>query len=527
MKIITAQEAAGLIADGSTVAIGGFGAYGCPDQLLDAVVQRHRTCGHPAALTVFTGIGTGNNTDDNVGLNRLCDDGLMETLIAAHLANCPKIGRMVGENRLAAYVLPLGVVAHLLRAIAGKQPGVLTHVGLGTFADATQDACRANDRARAQGRTVVERIDVGGKQQLFYPAFPVDACLIRATYADEDGCLSFDHEALTGLELEMALAVHNSGGKVFAQVEDVVARGSLHPKKVRIHHTLVDYVIKASPEFHTQSYATPRYRPELSGEIRIPTAAIEPLPLDIRKVIARRGAMELRDGMVMNLGIGIPSGVGAVANEEGIAHTTLSLESGPIGGVPVAGVGFAAAVNPQSIMSLSETFDFYDGGGLNMTCLGAAEIDRNGNVNVSSFNRRCTGPGGFINISQSTPKVYFMCAFTAGKTEIQVGDGKLSIRKDGAGVKFVEKVQQVTFSADYARQTGQEVLYITERAVFRLTDGGIQLVELAPGADLQRDVLDQMGFRPLIAPELRTMDSRLFQERPMGIKFENSKEELS
>ena len=245
MKIITAQEAAGLIADGSTVAIGGFGAYGCPDQLLDAVVQRHRTCGHPAALTVFTGIGTGNNTDDNVGLNRLCDDGLMETLIAAHLANCPKIGRMVGENRLAAYVLPLGVVAHLLRAIAGKQPGVLTHVGLGTFADATQDACRANDRARAQGRTVVERIDVGGKQQLFYPAFPVDACLIRATYADEDGCLSFDHEALTGLELEMALAVHNSGGKVFAQVEDVVARGSLHPKKVRIHHTLVDYVIES------------------------------------------------------------------------------------------------------------------------------------------------------------------------------------------------------------------------------------------------------------------------------------------
>lgn len=517
MNIITAKEAAALLTDGSTVAIGGFGAYGCPDQLLDGLVQCHQSMGHPRRLTVFTGIGTGNNTTDNIGLNRLADNDLVETVIAAHLANCPKMGRMVGENGVAAYVLPLGVVAHLLKAMAGHKPGVVTHVGMGTFADPAEDGCRANQKAWDQGRTVVERVTLGGQERLFYPVFPLDACFIRATYADEDGNLSFDHEALTGLELEMALAVHNNGGKVFAQVESIVQRGSLHPKKVRVHHSVVDYVIKAAPEYHRQSYATDLYRPELSGETRIPTDTVAPLPLDIRKVIARRGAMELQPGMVINLGIGIPSGVGSVANEEGITGITLSLESGPVGGVPVAGVGFAAAVNAECIAPLSDTFDFYDGGGLDMTCLGAAEIDQFGNVNVSSFNGRCTGPGGFINISQNTPEVCFLFAFTAGKNDICAEDGKLEIRQDGKGVKFVDKVGQITFSADYAREVGQKVLYITERAVFRLAAGGLELIELAPGVDLQRDVLDQMSFKPLISPNLKLMDDRLFRAQRMGL----------
>lgn len=517
MNIISPAEAAGLLPDGAALAIGGFGSYGCPDQLLNAVAQSYHTGGHPANLTIFTGIGTGDNTDSDRGLNRLAEDGLIGTLVAAHLANCPRIGRLVGADRFPAYVIPLGVAAHLLRAIAGKKPGVLTRVGMGTFLDPRQDACCANAKAKAQGRKLVEQVMLDGRAQLFYPTFPLDACFIRATYADEDGNLSFDHEALTGLELEMALAVHNSGGTVFAQVEEIVQRGSLPPKLVRVHHSLVDYVVKADPEYHRQGYATDIYRPELSGEARRPADAVAPLPLDLRKVIARRGAMELRPGMVINLGIGIPSCVGPVASEEGIAGTTLSLESGPLGGIPMAGVGFAAAMNPECIAALSDTFDFYDGGGLDMTCLGAAEIDRAGNVNVSSFNGRCTGPGGFINISQNTPKVCFLSAFTAGSADIRVENGGLSIRTDGTGVKFVEAVQQITFSADYARQTGQEVLYITERAVFRLGADGPELAELAPGADLERDVLAHMAFRPPISPALRLMDPKLFRPEPMGL----------
>lgn len=517
MKVITAKEAAGLIPGGATVAVGGFGSYGCPDELLAVLADAHRETGTPDNLTVVTGIGTGDNSEEDIGLNRLSGDGLIGTLIAAHLANCPRIGKLVGANRFPAFVLPLGVAAHLFRAIAGGQPGVLTHVGLGTFVDPREDACCANEKARAQGRRLVERVDINGKTSLLYPSFPIDVCLIRATYADTDGNLSFAHEALTGLELEMALAVHNSGGKVIVQVESLVERGSLKPKEVRIHHALVDYVVVAQPEYHRQGYAGSAYRPELSGEVRGPVEALEPLPLDVRKVIARRGVMELRPNMVINLGIGIPSGVGSVANEEGISGTTLSLESGPMGGVPVAGVGFAAAVNAESIQSLSATFDLYDGGGLDMTCLGAAEIDREGNVNVSSFNGRCTGPGGFINISQSTPKVCFMFAFTAGKSDIVPGDGRLDIRQDGKGVKFVEHVQQITFSARYARQTGQEVLYITERCVFRLTDNGLELTELAPGVDLQKDVLDQMGFVPKLADTITPMDQRLFRVEPMGL----------
>ena len=269
-----------------------------------------------------------------------------------------------------------------------------------------------------------------------------------------------------------------------------------------------------------QNYAGTGYQPALTGETRCPVGAIAPMPMGVRKVIARRGALELRQGCVINLGIGIPSGVGSVANEEGIApHTTLSLESGPIGGVPVEGVGFAGSMNPEVINSICDTFDLYDGGFLDMTFLGAAEIDQYGNVNVSKFGPRCPGPGGFINISQNTPRVFFLGSFTAGKSQIGVRDGRLDIVQDGPGVKFLKQVQQITFSADYARKTGQEVTYITERAVFKLVEGGLMLTELAPGADLERDVLARMEFRPLLADEIKPMDARIFREETMGLQL--------
>lgn len=519
VKFITPEQAAELVQDGCTAALGGFGSYCGPDALLDALSRRFQETGRPAGITVITGISTGDNTQEDVGMNRIAHEGLIHTIIAGHLANPPRISAMAAADQLAAYTLPLGVVAQLFRAIAGKKPGVITRVGLGTFADPRQEGCKANGRARSQGREVVQLLSLNGAEYLFYPSFPLDICFLRGTYADEDGNISVEHEGLTGTELEIAAAVHNCGGIVVVQVEDIVQRGSIHPRKVRIHNTLVDYVVKSpSAALHMQNYANTTYQPSLTGETRCPVDAIAPMKMGIRKVIARRGAMELKPGCVINLGIGIPSGVGAVANEEGIAaQTTLSLESGPIGGVPVEGVGFAGSMNPEVINSICDTFDLYDGGFLDMTFLGAAEIDREGNVNVSKFGPRCPGPGGFINISQNTPKVFFMAGFTAGKSQIELHDGKLDIIQDGPGVKFIEKVQQITFSADYARKTGQEVTYITERAVFRLAEGGIMLTEIAPGVDLERDVLSRMAFRPLLADEIRTMDARIFREEKMGL----------
>ncbi|MCD8120482.1 MAG: 3-oxoacid CoA-transferase [Lachnospiraceae bacterium] len=517
MKIINSTDVPSIVHAGDTVAVGGFGSYGCPDELLDSIVQSYKANGGPDGLTWVTGIGTGDNTENEIGMNRVSIPGMTKCVIAAHLANCVKLGRTVGRNEIPAYVLPLGVVAHLMRAIASGEPGIASHVGIHTLADPRNDGCCSNQAAKDMGREVVKLINVAGKECLFYPSFPINVAFIRATYADELGNLSFDHEALTGLEFEMAIAAHNSGGIVIAQVEKIVKAGTMKPKQVRVHRKFVDYVVVAQPEFHHQGYATDVYRPELTGEITVPTSTLEPLPFDMRKVATRRAVMELKPGMIINLGIGMPSGVGAVANEEGITDTILSLESGPIGGVPVAGLGFAASVNAESIMALADTFDLYDGGGLDMTCLGAAEIDRMGNVNVSSFNGRCTGPGGFINISQSTPEVIFLFSFTAGKSNITAGEGKLTIHEDGKPLKFVDTVQQVTFSAQYAIETHQKVLYITERAVFELTEGGIMLTEVAPGVDLEKDVLGLMPFKPLISENLKEMDARLFRPERMGI----------
>lgn len=519
MKIISTQEAAALVRDHATLALGGFGSYCGPDALLEALAQRFQEFAHPVGLTVVTGISTGDNTSNNVGMNRIALEGLIDTAIVGHFGNSPKISEMAAANQIAAYTLPLGVVVHLFRAAAGKKPGVITRVGIGTFADPRNEGCRANQRACEQNRQVVELMEMGGKEYLFYPAFPMDICFLRGTYADEDGNISIDHEGLTGAELELAEAVHNSGGIVVVQVEDIVRRGSLHPRHVRIHGSLVDYVVKTpSLELHMQNYATTVYQPALTGEVRCITEDIAPMKMSIRKIIARRGSMELVPNCVINLGIGMPSGVGAVANEEGIAiRTTLSLESGPIGGVPVEGTGFAGSMNPEVINPICDTFDLYDGGFLDMTFLGAAEIDERGNVNVSKFGSRCPGPGGFINISQNTPKVFFMGGFTAGKSQIEIHQGRLRIVRDGPGVKFIKKVQQITFSADYARQTGQQVAYITERAVFRLVEDGIMLTEIAPGVDLEQDVLAHMEFRPLIADDLRLMDTKLFREEKMGL----------
>ncbi len=524
-KFVTSEEAAGVVQDNMTLLIGGLGPYASPEELLEGLEMRYNKTGHPKNLTVAGGITTGDKTESteplrglNIGLNRLRAEGLIGTVMAALLKDARAIMKKVSENEIACYLLPLGVMTSLLRAIAGGRPGLITEVGLGTFCDPRQEGCAVNEKAREKG-SVVELMEVGGREYLFYKSFKPDVCFIRATYADEDGNLSMDHEAIIGPELEMAVAVHNSGGVVIAQVEEIVRRGTLHPRNVRIHGRLVDYVVKAqNPGNHRQRNASPIYRPELTGEIKVLTNAVEPLEMSLRKVIARRAAMELRPGVIINMGVGIPSGISIVAAEEGLdKEITMSVEGGSMGGIVQDGDEFPAAANPEAIFTQADTMDMYNGGMLDMAFLGVAEIDEKGNVNVSKFAGLCNGPGGFIDISQNTKQVFFTGNFTAGETDIRITDNGLCIVRDGSGIKFVKEVQQITFSGEYAVKNGQQVMYITERAVFRLTPEGLVLTELAPGVDLQKDVLDKMAFKPIISPELKTMDARLFREAPMGL----------
>ena len=362
---------------------------------------------------------------------------------------------------------------------------------------------------------VVELVNIGGKETLAYKTFKIDACVIRAYASDETGNLSVEHSAIGDTGFDIAAATHNSGGIVIAEVKTVVKDGTLDPHRVKIPASLVDYVVVADEGMYSQGYAAD-FRPELSGEIRVPVDGLKPMAMSNRKIIARRGAMELTKGCVINLGIGIPSGIGSVAGEEGIS-ATLSVEYGALGGVPVEGVGFGAAANPEAILDVSDVFQLYDGGFLSKTFLGFAEADMNGNVNSSKFGTRVTGPGGFIDISQNTKEVCFVGTFTAGGLKEEVRDGKLVILQEGRERKFLNKVQQVTFSGDYANEQGQKIMFITERAVFQLTADGLVLTEIAPGVDLEKDILSQMDFKPIISRDLKLMDEAIFKDEPMGL----------
>ena len=371
----------------------------------------------------------------------------------------------------------------------------------------------------SSGKTAIE---IDGKEYLFYKAFPIDVAIVRGTSADEKGNISIEKEGIALEFMALALAAKGSGGKVIVQVERVVQAGTLHPMTVKIPGVLVDAVVVAKPENHWQVPMAESYNPSLSGETRAPLSSVIPLPLTERKVMCRRCAMELTPNAVVNLGIGMPEGVGVIAAEEGISGSiTMTVEPGVFGGVPLGGLYFGTAVNPEAIIDHPLMFDFFDGGGLDVAVLGMAEMDQYGNVNVSKFGPRIAGAGGFINITQSTKTVVFCGTLTASGLKVGIGNGRLKIINEGKIRKLVQKVEHITFSGDYGRSSGQRILYVTERAVFELRPEGVTLTEIAPGVDLQKDVLNLMDFRPLIASDLRQMDPRIFEGKtPMGIKDE-------
>ena len=604
MKVIDAAAAAKLIEDNMVVYVGGFGAYSGVDELMHGLAERKRAEGHPENLTVLSGICSGFGNMEDIGHNIICEPGLVGTIIAGHYMISGRMSRMVSENKVAAYAPPLGALPCMLRAGASGQPGVLMKVGLGTYVDPAVSGFAVNEKARAQvsefetagsktgsqdqqdqqqpqdpqdsqgpkvpkgtkaplGPQLIRRMELDGEDYLFYKALRPDACLIRGTIADKNGNISLRREGLHEYQLEVAMATKNSGGTVIVQVEELAECGQIPPKEIRIPGMMVDYVVIGSPENSRQMYGNEDYKPEISAEAKIDAGEMPPMPLDVRKVIARRAAMELpvaksdsdveadadanvdanteadaktnananvdantnvdakteADGKkcIVNLGIGLPAGVGIVAAEDGLAsELTLSLETGPIGGIPLDGAAFAGAVNHEALMNAPDVFSFYDGGGLDMAFLGAAEVDGAGNVNVSMFGTRCAGPGGFIDISQNTPKVCFMGTFMAGAQDIRVEGGKLTIVSDGSKAKFTEHVQQITFSGEYAGRTGQKVLYVTERAVFRLLPGNgadhkLELIEIAPGVDLEKDILAKMEFEPVVSPDLKIMDKKIFE----------------
>lgn len=510
--VLTAKEAAMMVQDNMTVATNGFVASALPEELTSALEQRFIETGSPKNLTYFYAAGQGNR--DGSGADHFAHEGMTSTVIAGHYNMAPKLGELINQNKIKAYNLPQGTLSQLYRDTAAGKIGTLTHVGLSTFVDPRIEGGRLNEITT---ENIVEVVNVCGKERLLYKAVPIDIALIRGTLADINGNITLEHECCTGEATAMAQAAKNSGGKVIVQVEKIV--NDVDPRLVKIPGIYVDAVVVATDRAKQAQCLGSDYDGSMTGDFRIPLGSLQYPALSPKKIIGRRAAMELKKNTVVNLGIGIPEYISMVANEEGIGdHFTLTVEAGPVGGVPQGGPKFGGSINAQAILDQPVQFDFYDGGGIDDAFLGLAQADEQGNINVSKFGPRIAGCGGFINITQNAKRVYYCGTFTAGGLKCAAGDGKLTILQEGREDKFLKEVEQITFSGKYANEAGQPVMYITERAVFELRKDGVYLTEVAPGIDIQTQIIDHMGFTPKMDGEPKLMDERIFRDELMGLQ---------
>jgi propionate CoA-transferase len=511
MKLVSPSDAVRAVPDGATVIIGGSGAgHALPQLFIDTLADVFQVEGSPRDLTTVRVVGIGDFADR--GFSQLALPGLMRRTIGSNIGNEPRLGELVENGQVEAYSFPQGVLSQLCREIAAGRPGLVTAVGLDTYVDPRHTGGKQGNAIE----DLVEVVELAGKEWLFYRAFPIDVAVIRGSTIDEDGNLTMEDEAVRGEMLAMAMAARNSGGVVIAQAKRLASAKSLPARSVVVPGALVDLAY-LDPE-QTQTYATV-YSPYYSGALRRPvTDAGDPPPLDVRKVIARRSLLEFQPGDICNLGFGISQMIGAVAWEEGIAdRLVLTVEQGMFGGVPVAGNEGGAGFNYQAMIDQPYMFDFYDGGGLDIASLSFAQIDARGNVNVHKFPGRLRGPGGFPNISARTRRINFVGTLTTSGLEVGVADGRIQIETEGALSKFVETVDEVSFSGSMANERGQQVRYITERAVFELGEGKVTLIEVAEGLDPEDDVIAHMGFKPEVSDDLAFIDPRVFAEGPMGL----------
>lgn len=508
-KFCSIQEAVDLIKNNDTVNISAAGGgYMDADAIYTGIEKKFLETGEPNNLTLFhvTGVGSGNET----GIGRFAHKGLVKRVVGGHWLWSKNMGQMALDEEIEAYNLPQGVLSLLTREIAAGRPGLLTPVGLHTFIDPRIQGGKLNKKAT---ENLVELVNFQGQEMLFYKAFPINVSIIRGTTADEAGNISTEMEPADLHILASAQAAYNSGGIVIAQVKRIVKKDTLNPRMVRVPGHMVNAIVPQPQQWQTWES---EYNPAICGTHKVPMSAIAPLDFDIRKLVARRAALELKPHLVVNLGIGIADGVANIAAEEGILEKfTFSIEMGIIGGVPTKGVIFGGAWNPDCMISMPDQFDFYHGGGLDMAFLGTGQVDQFGNVNVSNFGTRIPGTGGFIDISQNAKAVVFCGTFTNGDIKVEAADGKMQILQDGRNKKFVNNVNQITFSGEYASQKGQRVIYVTERAVFKLESKKLILTEIAPGVNLEDDILARMEFKPEVADNLKTMESAIFKPQAM------------
>ena len=522
LQRVTAAEAARLIQDGQTVVTGGFVGAGHAEAVTAALERRFLAEGAPRDLTLLYAAGQGDRATK--GVNHFGHAGMTRRVIGGHWASAPKLGALVAADAIQAYNLPQGVISHLYRAIAGGKPGVVTRIGLHTFVDPRHDGGRLTPRTwREETEPRVELISLHGREQLFYPSLPVHCALIRGSSIDERGNLATEREPFHQDLLAIAQAARNSGGIVIAQAERIVPAGTLDPNLVRVPGILVDYaVIADDPSEHWMTFGeqfNEAYTLRPSQAPARVAAGAATAPLDARRIVQRRALLELLplSGAVVNLGVGMPAAIGALAMAEGHDDFTLTVEAGPIGGTPADALSFGASAYPEAIVDHAAQFDFYDGGGIDIAFLGMAELDTAGNVNVSRFGTKIAGIGGFVNITQTARRVVLMGTYTAGGLKVAVQDGQLRIVQEGAVKKLVAAVQHLSFNGEYARRLGIRVVYVTERAVFELRGdpARLTLIETAPGIDVERDVLAHCDASIAVADDLRPMDARIFRAGPM------------